>query len=55
MITIKELIIKTTIEPRVNHQSNQDNSRIDKYQMKIEIIEEAMEHFSKVLKNKKER
>lgn len=55
MIEIKELIIKTSIEPRNNNSSNDETSQVDHQRIKREILEESIEHFSKVLKNKKER
>ena len=55
MIEIKELIIKTTIEPRDNNSSTNGSNHLDHYRIKKEILEESVEHFSKVLKNKKER
>lgn len=55
MIEIKELIIKTTIEPRDKNPKNNEPNQLDHYRIKKEILEECAEHFSKVLKNKKER
>ena len=55
MIEIKELIIRTTIKPRDNQSSTNESNQIDHYRIKKEILEESVEHFSKVLKNKKER
>ena len=55
MVEIKELIIKTTIEPRENNSPSNEPSQVDRYRLKKELIEESIEHFSKVLKNKRER
>ncbi len=55
MIEIKELLIKTSIRPRKNHSSINETNQIDHQRIKKEILEESIEHFSKVLKNKKER
>lgn len=55
MLEIKELIINTTIEQRENNSSTNEPSQVDHYRIKKEILEESAEHFSKVLKNKKER
>ncbi|MFK8005446.1 MAG: DUF5908 family protein [Saprospiraceae bacterium] len=55
MVEIKELIIKTTIEPRQNNSSQNEINNINISQIKKELLEESAEHFSKVLKNKKER
>ena len=57
MIEIKELRIKTTIEPTRNNTTQNEipNTDTNLHQIKKEILEESMEHFSKVLKNKKER
>ena len=54
MVEIKELIIKTTIEPRNNNSSSNPPTRINHSQIKKEILQESVEHLSKVLKNKKE-
>lgn len=55
MVEIKELIIRTTIEPSSNNTSQNEPTRERLHQLKKEILEESAEHFSKVLKNKKER
>ena len=55
MIEIKELRIKTTIEPRENNSSTNESNQVNFQRLKKEILEESIEHFSKVLKNKKER
>jgi len=55
MIEIKELIIKTTIEPSQNNSSQNEITNSDLLQMKKKILEESVEQFSRVLKNKKER
>jgi len=55
MVEIKELVIKTSIEPRRQKSPINKPTQVDSYQIKKEIIEESLEHFSKILKNKKER
>ncbi|MFK7771543.1 MAG: DUF5908 family protein [Saprospiraceae bacterium] len=55
MIEIKELRIKTTIEPSQNNSTQNNITNTELNEMKKEIIKESVEHFSKLLKNKKER
>ena len=55
MVEIRELVIKTTIVSRGNNSTQNEPTKADLNQLKKEILEESAEHFSKVLKNKKER
>ena len=55
MVEIKELIIRTTIEPSGNNSTQNEPTKTNLNQIKKEILEDSAEHFSKVLKNRKER